>query len=1004
MRSRPLSLLFIGVLLLSGVISPASAVAPAAAAGSAAAAAPASLDPVYCYNWDFFNNTGSPANDLHITLMGPTALLETFSEPPGQVSVQPVPGGVSVTFIYAPPINPGGVAHIGFCANAAIFDSAGGGGLPPFYWTLNGQPLTGMGIPVLPMPGWTWLWQGDQRGHFQIGLANDNGTPISIRSVRVFQPAALLPLSGLNTAAVQGLTPIWQSSGPPVGVNPGLQSFFDIFPEIGESVPPPTENTPLIAVAVIDNPLAPPPLNTITLLAQTTFVMPPPPDYCYNWDFVNDTGMAVNDLHIVMRGPRVLSDVYMGPLNPFGGPGPGSGFDAMTGLYTLAYNGVTIPPGGTVHTGFCSDNPIVSMTVTWTLNGAPVGQPVPVPGWQWNAQPGGGTQIGLTNPTASPMAIVAVRWAVTPQPIDLQNLNWTDPLVQALPFATLPGAVLPPGGSQLVPIPAPLPPGTIVVGNVQVAGANGQVVQFMAQGPVATLPQPDYCYNWDFTNWTGQPANDLHLTLHGPTELSDVYTGPLNPFGLPDPSSGYDPVEDVYHLNWSGATVAPGGVVHVGFCTDLPLVSFPGVGGLPPHYWTFNGAPINPATPIPVPGYDWQWMNDGSLEFGLSLAPGQPAVAIDAMEIAPVASLFDLDALTYANLGAQVPAGAWSAMSPLGGTTLNPGQQIFFAPPPGLFIQPRQPLVVRFRAIDTLNPTRIIWVAAQARARPRPRWWENYDIHVPPEAGPINDLHMEFRGVGPQGFFGFFPSPFFGPSAQQSYDPATGLTTLDFLPVRPGVTAPVSTTLHMGMHAASDRVRLVRGWWTRDGLPVGPPIGMGSIIYRGLPLPLEGAAATTTQELRLANDMVGSPLQVQMLQWTILPTAMPLEDMMWDPVAGMGLSWTSAIGAPTVLQPGASLQFLVNGAAGQYVLVRSITGAPGGPQVRNLAQHGLTLLGDLDNSCDVDVADVTGVASHWNTALGSAAFDPLYDVDLNDAVDIRDVQLVASQFGAACAP
>lgn len=78
----------------------------------------------------------------------------------------------------------------------------------------------------------------------------------------------------------------------------------------------------------------------------------PPPAYCYNWDFINDTGMAVNDLHIAMRGPRVLSDVYMGPRNPFGGPGPGSGFNAATDLYTLSYNGVTIPPGGAVHTGF----------------------------------------------------------------------------------------------------------------------------------------------------------------------------------------------------------------------------------------------------------------------------------------------------------------------------------------------------------------------------------------------------------------------------------------------------------------------------------------------------------------------------------------------------------------------------------------------------------------------------------------------------------------------------
>lgn len=50
------------------------------------------------------------------------------------------------------------------------------------------------------------------------------------------------------------------------------------------------------------------------------------------------------------------------------------------------------------------------------------------------------------------------------------------------------------------------------------------------------------------------------------------------------------------------------------------------------------------------------------------------------------------------------------------------------------------------------------------------------------------------------------------------------------------------------------------------------------------------------------------------------------------------------------------------------------------------------------------MADIIGVVEHWNMALGSAAFDPLYDVDLSDAVTIRDVQLVASQFGAVCAP
>ena len=91
---------------------------------------------------------------------------------------------------------------------------------------------------------------------------------------------------------------------------------------------------------------------------------------------------------------------------------------------------------------------------------------------------------------------------------------------------------------------------------------------------------------------------------------------------------------------------------------------------------------------------------------------------------------------------------------------------------------------------------------------------------MPPEAGPINDLHLELKGVGPQGIFDFFPSPFFGPSAQQSYNPATGITTVDFLPVDPTVTVPVSTTLHMGLHTPSDTVRL-RAWLVDARRPAG---------------------------------------------------------------------------------------------------------------------------------------------------------------------------------------
>src|SRR2546430_8639261 len=42
--------------------------------------------------------------------------------------------------------------------------------------------------------------------------------------------------------------------------------------------------------------------------------------YCSNWDFVNNTGQDVNDLHVRLKSVRAVNDVYTGALNPFGAP------------------------------------------------------------------------------------------------------------------------------------------------------------------------------------------------------------------------------------------------------------------------------------------------------------------------------------------------------------------------------------------------------------------------------------------------------------------------------------------------------------------------------------------------------------------------------------------------------------------------------------------------------------------------------------------------------------
>src|SRR5262245_46750252 len=82
-----------------------------------------------------------------------------------------------------------------------------------------------------------------------------------------------------------------------------------------------------------------------------------------------------------------------------------------------------------------------------------------------------------------------------------------------------------------------------------------------------------YCSTWDFQNNTGQEVNDLHIRLAGVQSVNEVYTGTLNPFGLPDGTSVYDIVADAYKLNFSGAvTVSDSDLVRIGFCANSPLV------------------------------------------------------------------------------------------------------------------------------------------------------------------------------------------------------------------------------------------------------------------------------------------------------------------------------------------------------------------------------------------------------------------------------------------------
>lgn len=51
---------------------------------------------------------------------------------------------------------------------------------------------------------------------------------------------------------------------------------------------------------------------------------------------------------------------------------------------------------------------------------------------------------------------------------------------------------------------------------------------------------------------------------------------------------------------------------------------------------------------------------------------------------------------------------------------------------------------------------------------------------------------------------------------------------------------------------------------------------------------------------------------------------------------------------------------------------------------------------DVDNDNDVDVTDITLVASRWNAP---GAYDPAYDLDCDGVIDIRDIGIVTAAFG-----
>jgi hypothetical protein len=147
---------------------------------------------------------------------------------------------------------------------------------------------------------------------------------------------------------------------------------------------------------------------------------------------------------------------------------------------------------------------------------------------------------------------------------------------------------------------------------LRAAPLKGALAMFSAGPPDATR----YCYIWQSLNQTGQEVNDLHIRLKSIVNVSQVYTGTLNSFGLQAGTSGYDGNSDSYHLDYMTATIESAEVVNLGLCTDHATLQLdPSIAPEQAFYWTQAGIPLTPAPPFV--GLDWDWQSPYHLHLGL---------------------------------------------------------------------------------------------------------------------------------------------------------------------------------------------------------------------------------------------------------------------------------------------------------------------------------------------------------------------------------------------------
>ena len=124
----------------------------------------------------------------------------------------------------------------------------------------------------------------------------------------------------------------------------------------------------------------------------------------------------------------------------------------------------------------------------------------------------------------------------------------------------------------------------------------------VAAPPGFQLPG-EYCYSWDFNNSTGDDATGVQVRLSNIQTPTEVYTDTLNPFGDPDPSSGYDAATHTYRFHFGNGLAYDSDRVLLGLCTDQAQLRLDQTFGTA---WLSDTTVLTPTPLFAGIEFDWQ--------------------------------------------------------------------------------------------------------------------------------------------------------------------------------------------------------------------------------------------------------------------------------------------------------------------------------------------------------------------------------------------------------------